>query len=345
MSTKPKVILDPAQRRIGEIFADADLRRLHAMADVIWGRDDVMPEDQFLAAAPDATAIICGRWRYPQALPLATNLKAILEVGGGFPPTIDYEECYRRKIRVLSCAPAFGPQVAEMALGMAIAAGREIVVGDSAMRSGREKWLHAGNETTFTLYGKTVGMIGYGGLARALRPLLEPFGCRVLVYDPWLGQGYLRSQGVQPVGLDELLSTCRVIFVLAVPSSENRAMLSREKLELIRPDAVLALISRAHVVDFDALTDLVLAGRFRAAIDVFPVEPLPADHPIRTAPNVVLSAHRAGSVREAMTLIGEMVVDDVECVLRGLPPQRMLSAQPELAGRYVAISARRPDSR
>jgi phosphoglycerate dehydrogenase-like enzyme len=89
----------------------------------------------------------------------------------------------------------------------------------------------------------------------------------------------------------------------------------------------------------------VLAGRFRAAIDVFPLEPLPLDHPIRTAPNVVLSAHRAGSVREAMTSIGEMVVDDLECVLRGLPPQRMLSAQPELAPRYVAISARRPDVR
>jgi phosphoglycerate dehydrogenase-like enzyme len=345
MSPKPKVILDPAQRRIAEIFADADLQRLHGLADVIWGRDEIMPEDEFLAAAPSAVAIICGRWRYPQVLELAVDLKAILEVGGGFPPTIDYDLCHQRRIRVLSCAPAFGPQVAEMALGLAIAAGREIIVGDSAMRAGREKWLHAGNETTFTLYGKTVGLIGYGGLARALRPLLAPFGCRLQVYDPWMGEGYLRSQGVEPVDLDTLLRTSRVVFVLAVPSSENRAMLSRETLELIQPGAVLALISRAHVVDFDALTDLVLAGRFRAAIDVFPLEPLPVDHPIRTAPNVVLSAHRAGSVREAMTSIGEIVVDDLECVLKGLPPQRMLSAQPELAPRYVAIGARRPEAR
>jgi phosphoglycerate dehydrogenase-like enzyme len=243
MSVKPKVILDPAQRRLSEIFADADLKRLHGLADVVWGRDEVMPEDEFLAAAPAATAIICGRWRYPQALELATNLRAILEVGGGFPPTIDYEQCHQRSIRVLSCAPAFGPQVAEMALGMAIAAGREIIVGDSAMRAGSEKWLHAGNETTFTLYGKTVGLIGYGGLARALRPLLAPFGCRLQVYDPWMGDGYLRSQGVEPVDLNTLLATSRVIFVLAVPSSENRAMLSRDKLEQIQPGADLA---RAH---------------------------------------------------------------------------------------------------
>ena len=72
----------------------------------------------------------------------------------------------------------------------------------------------------------------------------------------------------------------------------------------IQPGAVLVLISRAHVVDFDALTELVLAGRFKAAIDVFPVEPLPLDHPIRRAPNAVLSGHRAGSVPEGLREIG-----------------------------------------
>ena len=73
---------------------------------------------------------------------------------------------------------------------------------------------------------------------------------------------------------DSLLETSRVIFVLATPTSENQALLSRELLELLAPDTVLVLVSRAHVVDFDALTELVLAGRFRAAIDVYPTEPL-----------------------------------------------------------------------
>ena len=77
---------------------------------------------------------------------------------------------------------------------------------------------------------------------------------------------------------------------------------------LDQPGAVLALISRSHLVDFDALTELVTAGRFKAVIDVFPQEPLPADHPIRRAPGVVLSAHRAGSVARDLRLIGRMVV-------------------------------------
>jgi phosphoglycerate dehydrogenase-like enzyme len=135
-----------------------------------------------------------------------------------------------------------------------------------------------------------------------------------------------------------------VIFVLAVPSVENKALLSRSLLERIQPGAVLVLISRAHVVDFEALTELVLAGRFKAAIDVFPVEPLPMDHPIRQAPGAVLSAHRAGAVEEGLWEIGQMVVDDLEAIVRGLPPQRLQAAQPELIRRYGNLRAPRPKS-
>ena len=103
----------------------------------------------------------------------------------------------------------------------------------------------------------------------------------------------------------------------------------------MRPDAVLVLVSRAHVVDFEALTELVLAGRFRAAIDVYPVEPLDPDHPIRTAPGAVLSPHRAGLVQEALWEIGRRVVDDLEALVNGLPPRRMQVGEPELATRYV----------
>ena len=123
--------------------------------------------------------------------------------------------------------------------------------------------------------------------------------------------------------------------MLAAPTSENRALLSRELLELVRPDAVLVLVSRAHVVDFDALTELVLDGRFRAAIDVYPDEPLDPGHPIRTAPGAVLSPHRAGLVQEALREIGTRVVDDLEALVNGLPPRRLQTCEPELATRYV----------
>lgn len=340
--SRPRVLVDPHGRRMDEIFNPDDLTRLRATAEVVWARDEPMPLDAAREALRSAVAVVCGTWRYgDEALAEATRLRAILTVSGAFPVEFDYAQCFARSIRVLSAATAFGPQVAELALGLAIAAGRDIVAADRAMRAGEERWLHAGNADTFLLFGKRVGFIGYGGLGRALRPLLTPFGCPIAVHDPWLGDGYLRSQGLEPTDLPTLLETSRVIFVLAVPSGENRALLSRELLARIRPGSVLVLISRAHVVDFDALTEFVLAGRFRAAIDVFPVEPLPPEHPIRRAPGAILSAHRAGSVPEGLRDIGRLVVDDLEAIVRGLPPQRLQQAAPELAPRYVTIRAPR----
>ena len=256
---------------------------------------------------------------------------------------MDYEICYQKRIRVLSVAPAFARQVAEFALGLAIASARDIALGDREMRSGTEKYLHAGNVGTFLLYDKPVGMIGYGSIARELHKLLQPFDVQLSAYDPWLGDGYLRRQGVEPLALEDLMARSRVIFVLASPTAENRAMITREHLELVRRDAVFALVSRAHVVDFDALTDLVLAGRFKLATDVFPTEPLELDHPIRSAEGALLSAHRAGSVEEGMTELGQMLVDDLEALVKGLPPRRLQVAEPELSGRFASNRAKAPE--
>jgi phosphoglycerate dehydrogenase-like enzyme len=318
MTDLPHVIVDPHFRRMGEIFTSEDHARLHRHANVVWGKDDPMPAELFAQHIGDAQAVVCADWRYGHDLLLrATHLRAILTVSGGFPRNLDFDYCFANGIRVLSAAPAFARSVAEMALALTLACSRDIASGDRAMRAGNELWLHAGNRDSFMLYNKPVGFIGYGSLGRALHPLLLPFGCPIRAYDPWLTDGYLRAQGVEPLTLDDLLASSKVIYVLAAPSAENQALLSREKLEHIQPGSVLVLVSRAHVVDFDALTELVGMGRFKAAIDVFPTEPLEADHPIRHAEHAVLSAHRAGPTEEGCWEIGQMVVDDLEAVLRG----------------------------
>ncbi len=340
---KSKVIVDPSFRRMDEIFSAADLRRLHDLADVVWGKDERMPLPDFLRALPEAEAVVCADWRYGDVLEQAPKLKAIMTVSGAFPLELDYEACYERRIRVLSAAPGFARQVAEFSLGLAIASAREIVRHDRLMRRGEELYLWAGNADTFMLYDQPAGIIGYGSIGRELHRLLQPFGMSLSVYDPWLGDGYLRRQGLRPLSLEALLSTARFIFVLAVPSSENRAMITRDLLELIQEKAVFVLASRAHVVDFEALTELVRAGRFKLATDVFPQEPLAPDHPIRRAEGAILSAHRAGSVAQGMVELGEMVVDDLEAVIQGLPPRRLQLAEPELSRRYVSNRAKAPE--
>jgi phosphoglycerate dehydrogenase-like enzyme len=329
-----KVILDPHFRRLANILTDEDRQRLNAVADVVWAQDEPMPEAEIGKVRAEVVAIIAGSWRHGDVARFP-KLRAILEVGGHFPSpsVLDYPACFSRGIRVLSCAPAFGPAVAEMGLALALACARQVAWTDAAFRGHDPNWSHTSSGTEigapFMLYGKTAGFIGFGGLARSLKSLLAPFACPIQVYDPWLTPTHLRQQGVTPVDLDTLLATSRFIYVLAAPSADNRAMLSRAKLGLIRPDAVLLLLSRAHVVDFDALTEMLLAGRFRAGIDVFPKEPLPLDHPIRQAKHAVLSSHRAGAIEEALLNIGRMAVNDVEAICNGLVPQDMQVAQPE----------------
>ena len=315
---KPKIILDPSFRRMDNIFSAGDLQRVNAAAEVIWGKDGAMPAAEIEKVRQEIVAIICGSWRHGPVSRFP-QLRAILEVGGSFPSPkdLDYAECFSRGIRVLSCAPAFGPAVAELGLGLALACTRQIAWTDRAFRDSEPHWSHTEFATElgtpFTLYGKQVGFIGFGGLARSLRPLIEPFGCPIQVYDPWLTGSYLRGQNVSPVDLDTLLSTSRVIFVLAVPSASNRGMLDREKLGLVGSDAALIL----------------LAGRFLAGIDVYPQEPLPADHPIRRASHAVLSSHRAGANHEAIRNVGRVVADDIEAICSGRMPYAMQQAQPE----------------
>jgi phosphoglycerate dehydrogenase-like enzyme len=332
---KARVVVDPHFWSMDRLFSPTDRVRLDETVDVVWGRDEPMPVDEAILELETAEAVVCTSWRYGELGENFPDLRAIIDVSGGFPTELDYETCFDRGIHVLSAAPGFARQVAEMSLGLALASSRQIVAADRAMRQGGERWLSAGNASTFLLFDQPVGFIGYGAIAQALQPLLQPFSVRISAYDPWLGDGYLRHSGVEPVALEQLMSESKVIFVLAAPSTENRALLSRELLERIQPGAVLVLVSRAHVVDFDALTELVTEGRFSAAIDVFPDEPPPLEHPIRRAEGAVLSPHRAGSVREGFWELGELVVDDLEMLVRGLPPRRLQPAAREVVRRLV----------
>ena len=324
MSARPKVLLDTYTRKIDHIFHSDDYARLEATAELVWARDEAAPAEVIEEVREDLFAIITDGWTYGD-IERFPNLKAILTSKGQFPShsELDYAACFARGIRVLCCAPAYGPIVAEMALGMALCVARRIAWNDADFRDGKGHWSHREFRGEYSIFGLQAGLIGFGSLGRGLKPLLEPFGCPIQVYDPWMTDAYLEAEGVTPVDIDTLLSTSRLIFVLATPSASNRAFLDRERLERIQPGSAFVLVSRSHMVDFDALTEFVSEGRFAAGIDVFPEEPVPEDHPIRRAPNVVLTPHRAGGNTAEYWFIGRMVTNDLEALVPGLPPREL----------------------
>jgi phosphoglycerate dehydrogenase-like enzyme len=324
------------------IFSERAQNRLSELADLTIFDSGPMPAESLESALPDAEIII-GQTDLPrERLGRCRKLRAIFNVEGNFLPNIDYDFCFAHNIRVLVASPAFAVAVAEMALAFALDLARGVSKNDRAFREKNEIYGLESNRDCFLFTGCRVGIVGFGDLARAFRPLLRPFRCAVKVYDPWLPEREILNNDCSPSTLDELLSTSDAVFVFASVTAENHGFLGARELSLIRPGGLFMLMSRAGVVDFEALVSAAESGHLKIATDVFPEEPFPHGHRIRELPDVILSAHRSGGIQEAFTEIGNMVVSDVELLLRGLPPVSCRVAQPEtvkrLRSKPVAVS-------
>ncbi len=325
---KPLILLDPFPRAIDQVFDAATKQRLESLGTVIWHDGSAAPDAHLDKYLPEATALI-GQSALPkERLDKAPHLKAVFNVESNFLPNVDYLECHRRGIYVLSTAPVFAKPVAEMALGMALSLARRIHQADAAIRSGAETLYGEGdNHDSILLSGRTLSLVGCGNVGRALLPMLRPFAKEILVYDPWIHPSILRELGVTPATLDECFEKGAVVFLLAATTTENAGGIGRKYFDKMAKGGIVVLASRAGVVNFDELLDAAGSGRIRAGIDVFPEEPIPKDHRARRTPNTLLGAHRAGNIPEIWPWMGQLVVDDLEQVLKGLPPQRCQRAQ------------------
>jgi phosphoglycerate dehydrogenase-like enzyme len=160
---------------------------------------------------------------------------------------------------------------------------------------------------------------------------LAPYACDVRIYDPWLSKGYLAQQGYQAASLNEVLQESQYLFLLAGVNQENDGFLSRALLETVRKDACVVLASRSEIVDFDAFLDFAEAGRFRAAIDVYPQEPVDPSSPMRKRRSIIFSSHLAGGMRDSYQRIANSLADEIPQLLRELPPLLLQRAEPRLA--------------
>lgn len=169
------------------------------------------------------------------------------------------------------------------------------------------------------LKGKTVGLIGFGQIARAVLERLAPWGAHFLIYTPRL-RGPL-PEHAKTASLDELLSSSDVVCVLAPLNAETRHMLDARRLAMLRPGSIVINTSRGGIVDERALHALAQRHHIAAVgLDVFEEEPLPADSPLRALDNAVLTPHTVGHTRETLDRLPEVGTQNVLRVLSGQPP-------------------------
>jgi phosphoglycerate dehydrogenase-like enzyme len=330
---QPIILIDPHPRTLDTICDAETRRRLEALGQVVLHEDGPMPDARVEQHLEEAV-LLFGQTAMPrERLLRAHKLRAIINVETNFLANIDYDYCFEHGIHVITPSSAFAPAVAEMALAMAIDLARGITTADRAFRAGTEQYGLAGNAQSFLFTGAPVGLIGFGDLAQHLQALLAPFRNPVKVYDPWLSDYFIRSRGAEPAPLEEVLSASRVVLVFAGVTSENLGFLDRAAFERMQPGSVFLLMSRAAIVDFSELIRQAEIGRLKVATDVFPEEPVSPGASLRRIENMLLSAHRAGGMPEALLESGRQAVSDAELILRGLPPVACRRAQRETVSR------------
>lgn len=334
MSEKPLILFDPHPRPVDLLFDAKTKERLNKLGNVIWHDGSPAPTEHIDKYLPEAVALI-GQSPLPkERLDRAKNLKVVFNVESNFLPNVDYMECHRRGIYVLSTAPVFAKPVAEMALTMALSCARRVHEADAAIRKGNETLFGTGdNYDSILLTNRPMSIVGFGNLGRALLPLLKPFGGEILAHDPWIHDSILRENGMTPSSLEDCFKKSQVVFLLAATTTENAGKIDKKYFQSMQKGAIVVLVSRAGIVNFDDLLAAANSGHIRAAIDVWPDEPIPPNHKARTTPNTLLQAHRAGNIPEIWPLMGHIVVDDLEQILKGLPPQRCHKAQWEFVSK------------
>jgi D-3-phosphoglycerate dehydrogenase len=219
------------------------------------------------------------------------GLKHVVFLGTGARSYMNPEELAELGIAVHLIKGYGDTAVAESAIALMWASARVLAQMDREMRAGN--WLR---EDGMQLTGKTLGLIGFGGIAAEVARIASGSGMRVIAWN----RTPKTHPGVEFVALERLLSESQVVSLHLLLNDDTRGFLSAERIAAMRPGVILVNTARGAVVDEAAMIDALKSGHIRhAGLDVFNIEPLPADHPLTKLDNVTLSAHSAFRTPEA----------------------------------------------
>ncbi len=308
------VILDDYQ---SVALTSADWSAVQARAEVVALHTHLSSDDELAVALGDAEVVVLMRERTPIRRALLERLPALrlLVTTGMGNASVDLEAARARGVTVCGTR-SLGPPTAELTWGLILALLRHIPAEDAAVRAGRwQTSLGAG------IQGKTLGVVGLGRLGSHVAAVGRAFGMQVVAWSQNLTAERADAAGVALApSKAALLEQSDVVTVHLVLSGRTRGLIGAADLAGMRSSAVLVNTSRGPIVDEQALVAALHAGTIAgAALDVFDEEPLPAAHPLLSAPNLVLTPHLGYVTRENYALFYGDVVEDILGFLAGAP--------------------------
>lgn len=292
------------------VFVDANptlaavAERLHrpGEGELVVNRQPDIASEQLPALLDDAEVAIIDHTALPTAIARqCRGLRHVVFLGTGARSYMNPEELAAAGIQVHIIKGYGDTAVAECAFALMWTAAKGFARMDREMRAGN--WLRT---DAVQLTGKTLGLIGFGGIAAEMARLALGAGMRVLAWN----RTPKTHSGIGFVDLPALLAESHVVSLHLLLNDETRGFLSRARIQAMRDGAILINTARGAVVDEAAMLDALASGKLaHAGLDVFAVEPLPADHPLTRVPNVTLSAHSAFRTPEASDNLIQAALD------------------------------------
>ena len=293
-----------------------------------WASDEVIlplcgAADAFLVRGCNVTA---------QVMDATPNLRIIARHGAGV-DSVDLGAATARGIVVSFTGDANAPSVAELTMGMLLNLVRAFPRMDASMKKGEwSRNAFLGTEVA----GKTLGIVGLGNIGARVAALARAFGMKVLAYDPPLPLDVVRQRGAEPVSLEALFGGSDFVSFHTRTTPETRHTLNRKTLAWLKPGVRIINSARGAIIETEALIEGLSSGRIAAAaLDTYEEEPLPAGHPLRALPNLVLSPHVGGQTDEARVRMASGAAQAILDELSGRRPPYV--ANPEAYERRKAL--------
>ena len=308
---------DDSLREASQILKDAGLE----IVAINKGDNEYRVED-FKDIMPGVGAVIAGGEPWNEEwFKISPDLKLIARFGVGY-DAVDIAKAKEYGILVTNTrVHELSNGVAELALGLTLAVYRKIAWCCSDMKRG--VWQ---NRSGLQIQGKTVGIVGFGAIGKCFASLVQGFGVRLLVNDPFADQNAAKKMNAEIVPFDQLLAESDIVSLSAPNTPENRKMFNPSAFAKMKDGAVFVNTARGAMVDEAALYEALTSGKLLGAgLDVWETEPTPSDNPLLGLDNVVCLPHIAGETKESTLAMAKCTARQVVAVFSGQTPDFILN--------------------